>query len=168
MTDNKTEYVDWLPRGYAGEPQDFSTFSMRLIESYRSLLGTSLLPAAVSRDEAPRWLYEEAPMCVLGHSGGADPIFNYANRAAQACFEYSWTEFVSLPSRLSAAPVDRDERQRLFDIVARDRFATGYRGLRVARSGRKFWIEDVVIWQVSDADGIVQGEAAAFPHWRNA
>jgi PAS domain-containing protein len=86
---------------------------------------------------------------VLAHNTDPDPRFIYANKAAQACFEYGWDEIVSLPSRLSAEPVDREDRQKLLDEVARHGFATGYSGLRIAKSGRRFFIEDGVVWQLS-------------------
>ena len=112
-------------------------------------------------------MYREAPFCVLAHSNAADPHFTYANRAAQTCFEYSWEAFMALPSRFSAAAPDREARQRLFDLLAQKDFLTGYRGLRVARSGRQFWIEDGIVWRIIDSDGTVQGEAATFPRWQN-
>ena len=122
------------------------------------------MPASV---EAAGWLYEAAPFCVLAHDTAADPVFTYANRAAQRCFEYSWAEFTALPSRLSAEAPDRDARQHLLDQVSRQGYASGYRGVRVARSGRRFWIEDGTVWQLIDAAGVVHGQAATFPRWRD-
>jgi MEKHLA domain len=42
-----------------------------------------------------------------------------------------------------------------------------YRGIRVAKSGRRFLIEDGVIWELIDEKGIRHGAAATFPSWRN-
>ena len=139
-----------------------------LLDSYERLTGVSLLPADVGRDEAAQWLYEAAPFCVLAHDTAPDPRFVYANKAAQRCFEYTWAEFTALPSRLSAEAPNRAERQRLLDQVSRQGYASGYQGLRVARSGRRFWIEDGTVWQLVGADGAVRGQAAAFPRWRDA
>lgn len=139
-----------------------------ILDSYERLTGASLLPAGVGRDEAARWLYEAAPFCVLAHDAAPDPRFVYANKAAQRCFEYPWAEFTALPSRLSAEAPNRAERQRLLDEVSRRGYASGYQGLRVARSGRRFWIEDGTVWQLVGADGAVRGQAAAFPRWRDA
>jgi hypothetical protein len=58
-----------------------------------------------------------ASHCVLAHNTDPDPRFIYANKAAQSAFEYDWVEITSLPSRLSAEPIDRDERQKLLDAV---------------------------------------------------
>ena len=130
-----------------------------LTSSYRRLSGEDLAPPG--RDA--RWLYEEAPIAVLAHDGGADPLFTYANRTAQACFEYEWGEIVGLPSRLSALPDARAERQLMLDDVSRAGISFGYRGRRVAKSGRPFWIEDGVVWQLITPDGSVVGQAATFP-----
>lgn len=134
-------------------------FYTLLSGSYQRLVGKPLGPAAMEPRDGAVWLQDHAPFCVLAHENGADPRFVYANRAAQNCFEYSWEEFTALPSRLSADTPEREERQRLLDAVTRDGFATGYRGLRVARSGRRFWIEDGTVWQLLDETGAVRGQA---------
>jgi PAS domain-containing protein len=138
-----------------------------LVSSYRRYVGTE--PAFLAGGEAtPDWLYERSSHCVLAHDTGSVPRFIYANRAAQACFEYDWDEIIGLPSHLSAEPGDRAERQRLLDAVAREGFATGYSGLRIAKLGRRFWIEDGVLWQLVDGGGVVRGQAASFGRWRDA
>jgi len=145
---------------------DLSTdagFFALLTDSYARLVGTPLVPPA--KDAG--WLYREAPFVVVAHGTDQDPKFIYANKAAQACFEYSWEEFMSLPSRLSAEAPDRAERQSLLAEVARNGFLCGYQGLRVAKSGRRFIIEDGVVWELVDRDGTRHGQAATFLSWRN-
>jgi hypothetical protein len=72
-----------------------------------------------------------------------------------------------MPSRLSAEAPNRAERQTLLDAVSRDGYVSGYRGLRIAKSGRRFWIEDGVVWQLIDAHGVYRGQAAMFAAWRH-
>jgi hypothetical protein len=148
------------PASLARDPD----FLHLLIGSHARLVGVPLLPDDIGGDDTARarWLYEDAPFCLLAHDTAADPRFVYANRAAQACFEYGWDEFTTLPSRLSAEAPDRAERQRLLDAVARDGFIGDYRGIRIARSGRRFWIESAVVWQLIDEAGTLHGQAAAF------
>jgi hypothetical protein len=142
-------------------------FFAMLVSSYRRYVGAE--PAFLTGGEAtPDWLYERSSHCILAHDTGSMPRFIYANRAAQVCFEYDWDEIVGLPSHLSAEPGDRAERQRLLDAVARDGFATGYSGLRIAKSGRRFSIEDGILWQLIDTGGVVRGQAASFGRWRDA
>jgi PAS domain-containing protein len=140
-----------------------SAFFALLTGSYTRLVKAPLVPEGADAG----WLYHEAPFAVLAHSTDPDPKFVYANKAAQACFEYSWDEFLALPSRLSAEPTDRAERQRLLDQVARNGFLSGYRGIRVAKSGRRFIIEDGVVWELIGRDGVRRGQAATFRTWRN-
>ncbi|MDR7039662.1 hypothetical protein J2X36_004439 [Methylobacterium sp. BE186] len=146
--------------GLARDPGFFALLS----GSHARLLGRPLVPEG--RDAV--WLYEEAPFAVLAHDGSADPRFVYANRTAQSCFGYGWAAFTALPSRLSAEAPHRASRRALLERVAREGFATGYRGLRVAASGRRFWIEDGTVWQLIDVDGTVRGQAAWFARWHDA
>lgn len=147
--------------------EDLSTdpvFFALLTGSYARLVGKQLAPAG----KDAKWLYDAAPFVVLAHSPEDDPKFIYANKAAQKCFEYSWEEFLSLRSRLSAEAPDRAERQALLEQVTRNGFMTGYRGVRVAKSGRRFIIEDGVVWELIDRDGMRHGQAATFLSWRDA
>ena len=144
------------------------TFFDLLAGSYSRLVGAPLVPAEQDKQHAPHWLYQEAPYCVLAHNSDPDPIFVYGNQAAQTCFEYTWDELTSLRSRLTAEEPNREERQRLLDLVQRHGFATGYRGLRIAKSGRRFWIEDVTVWQLIDRHAVLHGQAAIYRQWRDA
>jgi PAS domain-containing protein len=139
-----------------------------LIGSYRRTVGAAPPFLEAGAPQTAEWLYEHATHCVLAHNTDPDPRFIYANKAAQACFEYELEEITKLPSRLSAEPSDREERRRLLEAVARDGYAANYRGLRIAKSGRRFFIEDGVVWQLIDEGGVVRGQAASFGRWRDA
>lgn len=132
-----------------------------LTGSYARLVGAPLVPEGTNAE----WLYEAAPYVVVAHNTDADPRFIYANTRAQVCFEYPWEEFITLPSRLSAEAPNREERARILEAVARDGFVRGYRGVRISKSGRRFWIDDGVVWQLIDSDGVNRGQAATFASW---
>lgn len=158
-----------LPFGFVtmhrtADPQFFDL----LVGSYRRLIGED--PPFLPQDapHTARWLYADAPSPVLAHNTKPDPGFIYANKAAQKLFGYDWDEIIGLPSRHLAAVPARDERQRLLDAVARDGYATGYSGIRIAKSGRRFWIEDGVLWQLRTQDGALRGVTATFANWRDA
>ena len=138
-----------------------------LLETYWRLLGKQLAPGGLDEGAAARWLYEEAPFCVLAHNTDSDPMFIYANKTAQRCFEYTWAEFITLPSRLSAEAPNRAERQALLDEVGRRGFASNYTGMRISRSGRRFFIEDATVWQLVDRRGVHHGQGAMLPRWRD-
>ena len=103
----------------------------RLLEdSYKRLLSRPPPFMAGCDSDGPMWLYSKSAVCVLAHNTDADPLFVYANKAAQRLFEYDWSEMVGMPSRFSAEAPNRAERQRLLDAVARDGYVTDYTGVR--------------------------------------
>ncbi|MFG1926073.1 MEKHLA domain-containing protein [Cryptosporangium sp. NPDC048952] len=136
-----------------------------LTSSYAKLVGGSLVPDDVA--DAAAWLYG-APFGLLAHDTSPDPVFVYANRTAQEHFEYGWDEFVGLPSRLSAGEEDRDARAALLDAVRRQGYTNDYRGPRVAKSGRRFWIDDVTVWNLITPTGDRVGQAALIRRWSDA
>ena len=99
-----------------------------LVSSYRRTVGSEPPFLEHGTPRSAERVYAQASHPVLAHNTDPDPRFIYANRAAQTAFEYDWDEITSLPSRLSAEPVDREERQRLLDSVARHGFAIAIRG----------------------------------------
>ncbi|WP_274423961.1 MEKHLA domain-containing protein [Chelativorans sp. YIM 93263] len=141
---------------------DYDFFEV-LVESHVRLVGRSFLPP----DATPDWLYYNAPFAVLAHGTGNDPVFAYANKTAQHCFEYTWDDITVLPSRLSAEAPERAERERLLEAVSRQGYIENYRGIRVARSGRRFEISDGVVWQLIDQTGTPRGQAARFSSWQD-
>lgn len=151
------------------EPGD-SNFYLRdhallLLASYRRLTGRDLLPAALPALQAARDLYH-APFVVLSHDTATDPVFTYANLAAQRLFAMPWSEIVGMPSRLSAEAMRRDERQRLLDRVAADGYIDDYNGVRIAKTGRRFMISNSTVWNLTDASGVRRGQAATFSEWQ--
>jgi PAS domain-containing protein len=139
-------------------PQDVS-FSDLLISSYRKIVGTPLVPDEVPAAAAAEWLYR-APFGVLAQDTSPDPRFVYANLAAQRRFEYSRQEFMGMPARLSAEPQNQDQRQAFMDSVLEQGYVSGYQGRRIAKSGHRFLIQDVTVWNVVDDDGVLRGQAA--------
>jgi len=134
-------------------------FAVLLAGSFWRLVGRRLVEGITP--SAP-WLYRNAPFCLLAHDGAADPCFIYANLAAQRCFGYAWEEFLRLPSRLSAEAPEQGERERLLAAVKAEGFIKNYRGIRIAKSGRRFLIEDAVVWELIDETGARHGQAAMF------
>ncbi|WP_158896528.1 MULTISPECIES: MEKHLA domain-containing protein [unclassified Pseudomonas] len=131
--------------------------------SYRHWLGQPLpRPAGLLAADVPAWLHERAPYALLAHGTEGDPLFCYANGQALICFGYPRAEFIGMPSRFSASPKDRDERQRLMEAVGRQGYACGYEGWRVDKAGEAFRIHAGVVWNLLDVDGQRLGQAALF------
>lgn len=138
-----------------------------LLNSFRRLTGRALLPDATDI-EAPtlaKALFF-APFAVVSHDTSDDPIFNYANQTALDLFEMPFEELTRLPSRCSAEPVNREERERLLRSVTARGYIDHYEGVRISKGGRRFRIESATVWNVNDASGAYRGQAAAFGRWR--
>lgn len=133
----------------------------RIAHCYQQLNGAPLPGPATVSDRA-YWLHQEAPYSLLAHDGTADPRFIYANQCALSCFKYSRAEFLQLPSRLSAASPDRQERQRMLDRLAAEGIVHGYSGVRITRQGEPFHIYNGAIWQLTDDKGERWGQGALF------
>lgn len=135
-----------------------------LARSFRHWLGRELVSPAPGDEALARALYE-APWVVVSHGTEADPVLNYGNRAALALWDTDWTQFTRTPSRLTAEADLRQARAAVMARVAARGYTEGYRGVRVTLRGRRFAIEDAVVWNVVDATGRRLGQAATFAQW---
>lgn len=133
-----------------------------IVDSYRRLTGKPLLDTAPDDSrELARALWF-APRAVVAHGTEPDPVFFYGNRIALQLFEMSFEEFAQLPSRLSAEAPAREERAQLLEQVALRGCVENYAGMRIAKSGRRFMIENGVVWNLVDGAGVRHGQAATF------
>jgi hypothetical protein len=135
--------------------------------SLRSLTGRDLLPEHPAAIDDATLIRElgGARFVLLCHDTRPDPVFLYGNQTALDLFEVSWHELTTMPSRLSAEPLARDERTAMLERVATDGYIDDYRGVRVSSSGRRFLIEQAVVWEVVDSAGRRWGQAALFDRW---
>ncbi len=106
-----------------------------------------------------------APFALVSHDHRDDPIFTYGNRAALSLWEMTWEEFTRLHSRKSAELSAAAAREKALADVRAHGFCDGYSGIRIAKSGRRFRIEKVVMWNVIDGKMNHLGQAAMFDHW---
>ncbi|AAU93116.1 MULTISPECIES: MEKHLA domain-containing protein [Methylococcus] len=136
-----------------------------LRRSFRHCTGRDLVPARMTAPEAARYLFR-APLALLSHDTAPDPIFNYANETAMALFGLNWEEITALPSRLSAEAGDQEGREALLARVEAQGYVDGYSGVRISRQGRRFRIQDAVVWNLLDELGAPAGQAAMFEHWQ--
>lgn len=139
--------------------------SQRLLNSYQYWLGKPLLAVKGTPEEIAQTLFE-APFVVVSHGTADNPIFNYANRQALKQWEMNWDEFTQTPSRASVEPGERDqERQGLLAKVNTQGYVEGYQGIRVLKTGKRFKIADVTIWNVLDELQEFCGQAATYQQW---
>jgi hypothetical protein len=107
-----------------------------------------------------------APRVIVAHGMEADPIFFYGNQLALSCFELDFAAFTRLPSRYSAEPLLREEREALLARVRDHGFIEDYAGVRVSASGKRFRIEQAVVWNLFDENRDRHGQAATFERWQ--
>jgi hypothetical protein len=122
-------------------------------------------PATLTPAQLAQTLYT-APFVVLSHGTETDPILNYGNQIALDLWQTSWQQLTQMPSRLTAAPMERQERANFLAQVAETGYVNGYRGVRITCTGQRFWIENATVWTVLDEQGQVAGQAATFAQWR--
>ena len=135
-----------------------------ILSSLIRMTGRNLVDPALSDKERYRSLFE-APYCVVSHNAERDPIFNYGNKAALALFEVNWADFINLPSRLSAEQEIREEREQLLARVSEYGFIEDYKGVRISSSGKRFLVEDSIVWNMVDEYGLYRGQAAVLYKW---
>lgn len=139
--------------------------SVTIMNSYQRITGIALFDISYP-DEYKSYLLYHAPFVVLSHGTQADPVFNYANLTAQQLWHLDWTEFIQLPSRLSAEPDLQEDREHLLAEAAQKGFIDNYRGIRKATNGKRFRIENVLLWNLMDEEQNI-GQAALFRNWTN-
>lgn len=135
----------------------------QILYSYRHFLGRDFLTVPPHTNVVH--FVQEAPFALVSHGIEPDPIFNYANKTAERLWEMDWDEFTTTPSRLSAEPMRREEREQLLQKVSTFGFAEHYEGIRISKTGKRFWIRDTTIWNVLDEKGQCIGQAACFSKW---
>ena len=136
-----------------------------MLDSYRQLIGTSLLSNDSGPDSEVAQRLFKIPAVVLAHDGSEDPVFCYANQAALKLWEVTLAQILTMPSRLSAEPVERDERSEMLKQGMEKGFIKNYEGIRISSSGKRFNVRNATIWNVMDEDGVRVGQAATFSDW---
>lgn len=107
----------------------------------------------------------EAPAVLVSHDTSEDPIFNFGNRVALELFEMDFENFTQLPSRKSAEPLLREEREQLIQSVRKNGYTDNYQGVRISSTGRRFFIPQATVWNVVDEQNTYLGQAATFSKW---
>ena len=133
-----------------------------LVSSYHRRTGRRLIDATAPDLWQACWT---APRVIVAHGTQADPIFFYGNQLALSLFELDFAAFTELPSRYSAEPLLREERNALLARVREHGFIDDYAGVRISASGRRFRIEQAVVWNLLDEQGERHGQAATFESW---
>ncbi len=139
-------------------------WSQQLLNSYRHWVGRDLMPRVGGAEEQAHTLFM-APFVVVSHGSQEDPILNYGSHLALTLWETTWEELLQTPSRLTAESVNRAEREWMLERARTQGYVDNYRGVRISSSGRRFLIEQAIVWSVIDKAGRRHGQAATFSRW---
>ena len=114
------------------------------------------------------WLYADAPFAVLAHDSGLRSQIRLCQQLRASLLRVRLgRDHDDAVAALGRAGRIAPGGRHLLDAVARRGFMSGYRGLRVAKSGRHFTIEDGIVWELIDPNGMRHGQAATFSSWRS-
>ena len=135
-----------------------------LLNSYARWLNSELVERSGDPLEDARRLFH-GDAIVVSHGTQADPVLNYGNAAALKLWEMDVATFTATPSRFTAEPVERQERELLLERTTRDGFVDDYRGVRITSSGKRFLIHKAIVWNLLDDSSQYVGQAATFSDW---
>jgi hypothetical protein len=138
--------------------------TQRLLTSFHHWTGFSLLDCPGTPETLAQKLFE-APFVVVSHGTQSNPILNYGNQTALNLWEMDWQQFTQTPSRLTAEPIEQADRDRLLQRAREKGYIDDYEGVRISRTGQRFYIRNVILWGVLDEVGNPCGQAATFNQW---
>jgi len=141
------------------------TWCQYLLDSYVFWLKKELIYRnGTLYDQAERLF--NSPFVVASHDQQADPVLNYGNRTALNLWEMDWEQFTKTPSRLTAEPINREERTRMLAQAKKQGYISDYHGIRISSTGKRFSVEQAIIWTIQKPDGVVLGQGATFSAWQ--
>ena len=144
--------ADWLPH------------TQLLLDSFARLLGRELIDRDGTPEQQARRLFEAA-FVVVSADASTDPLLTYGNRTALGLWEMDIETLRATPARHTAEPVHRDERQQLLDRTRDQGYVDDYAGVRISSTGKRFRIEEAIVWNLTDAARAYFGQAATFDRW---
>ncbi|MBD2177601.1 MEKHLA domain-containing protein [Pseudanabaena sp. FACHB-1998] len=137
-----------------------------LLYSFHHWTGTELISTSDRQTplEIAKLLFN-ADFVLVSHGTQADPVLNYGNQRALNLWKMDWQTFISTPSRYTAEPIERSDREKLLAQAKTQGYISDYRGIRIASNGDRFYINQAIIWNVVDPEGKLCGQAATFRDW---
>ena len=132
--------------------------------SYYKLFSKNLIEPVGTPEQLSNKLFH-APFVLVSHGTQADPIFNYANQTALELWSLNWDEFTQTPSASVTEPDEISDRALMLKQAAEQGYIDNYQGTRTAKTGKKFRIERVRLWNLTNEAGERCGQAATFPSW---
>ena len=136
-----------------------------LLDSYAHWVKQELIERTGTPLEQAERLFNSA-FVVASHGTEDDPVLNYGNQAALDLWVMNWQQFTKTPSRLTAEPLNREERARMLEQARTQGYIPDYHGIRITSTGKRFLIEQAIIWNIHKPDTTIIGQGAAFSSWK--
>lgn len=149
---------------YPWTQPDIIEWSQILIRNLNQYVDLNLVQRGQNPAEQARALFF-APFVVVSHGKESDPILNYGNQIALDLWEMDWNTFTQTPSRQTAEAPNRVEREKMLKQVTQHGYINDYQGVRISSTGKKFWIEQALVCNLTDEQGKFCGQAATFDRW---
>jgi hypothetical protein len=147
-----------IPSNKNGYLKDYVSL---ITSSLKKLANIEIVDFSLDLEEQAKQAFN-SDYVLLAHNGAEEPVFNYANQTALELFEMSWEEFTNMPSKYSAESDERAEREKFLAEVAENGYSKNYSGIRISKTGRRFKIKNVILWNVYDSENNKIGQAAVF------
>jgi hypothetical protein len=148
--------------------QKYETFiiphTRLLLESYRHWLKRDLLPLVSDSVQNAKNLFL-APFVVVSSGTDADQILTYGNESALKLWDMPWDILCRTPSRQTAEPLHQEKRAAFLNEVRKRGYIENYEGIRISSTGRRFRIQEALVWNLIDEQGRHAGQAATFSKW---
>lgn len=136
----------------------------QITHSLKKLANIEIVDFSLSLEEQAKQVFN-SNYVLLAHNGANEPVFNYANKTALKLFEMSWDEFTNMPSKYSAESDERGKREQFLAEVAEKGYSKNYSGIRISKTGKRFEIKNVMLWNVYDSENNRIGQAALFDEY---
>ncbi|MCY4044065.1 MAG: MEKHLA domain-containing protein [Cellvibrionales bacterium] len=146
---------------------DVETHLSTVVESYQRCYSEPMFADTYQGSELVEKVWQAA-FALVSHGTEDDPIFNFANQTALDLFEMDFETFTSLPSKQSAEneKLTQTERDALLKEVTNSGCIDNYSGVRISAKGRRFFVENARVWNLTDTAGKHVGQAALLRQWK--
>lgn len=125
-----------------------------------SLFEEKGLPNIKSSPESMAKQLFKAPFYLVSIGRENIPIFNYGNQKALELWELTWDEFTRFPSPKSSETKYQEERNRILAESTDKGYKTGFSGIRITSTGKRYKKENVTLWNLINDKQEYFGKAA--------
>lgn len=146
------------------QKSDIITWTQIILNSYQQLLNKELIDRNGDELTQSKNLFF-TDFVVFSHNTDLDPIYNYGNKKGLQLWEMDWQQLNNTPSRTTTQPLLREQREDLLAETTTKGYVKNCQGIRISRTGKKYQIKDITIWNLVDEKEKFCGQAATFSQW---